>query len=81
MQLAKNKIRVRKGFNINLEGEADRILVDLPESKTYGISPDSFFNVIPKMLVKENAKVKKGSPLFFLKIIRELLLLPLFQDL
>ena len=67
MQLAKNKIRVRKGFNINLDGEADRILVDLPESKTYGISPDSFFNVIPKMLVKESAKVKKGSPLFFSK--------------
>ena len=67
MQLAENKIRVRKGFNINLEGEADRILVDLPESKTYGISPDSFFNVIPKMLVKESAKVKKGSPLFFSK--------------
>ena len=60
-------IRIRKGFNLNLEGEANKILVDTELSKTFALKPDDFFFSTPKLLVKEGEKVQKGSPLFFSK--------------
>ena len=60
-------IRIRKGFNLNLEGEADKILVDINPSKTFALKPDDFFSTTPKLLVKEGEKVEKGTPLFFAK--------------
>ena len=60
-------IRIRKGFNLNLDGEANKILVDIHPSKTFALKPADFFSSTPKLLVKEGAKVEKGSPLFFAK--------------
>ena len=58
-------IKIRKGFNINLNGEANKILSESERSRTYALTNDFFFN--PKLLVKEGDKVKKGTPLFFSK--------------
>ncbi len=60
-------IQIRNGSNLNLEGEANKILVDIPVSKTFALNPDDFFNITPKLIVKEGDSVKKGSPLFFSK--------------
>jgi len=60
-------IRIRKGFNLNLDGEANKILVDIHPSKTFALKPADFFSATPKLLVKEGAKVEKGTPLFFAK--------------
>ena len=60
-------IRIRKGFNLNLDGEADKILVDIHPSKTFALKPGDFFSTTPKLLVKEGARVEKGTPLFFAK--------------
>jgi Na+-transporting NADH:ubiquinone oxidoreductase subunit A len=60
-------IRIRKGFNLNLDGEANKILVDIHPSKTFALKPADFFSSTPKLLVKEGAKVEKGTPLFFAK--------------
>ena len=60
-------IRIRKGFNLNLAGEANKILVDIPPSKTFALKPTDFFSTTPKLLVKEGVKVEKGTPLFFAK--------------
>lgn len=60
-------IRIRRGFNLNLAGEANKILIDSPTSKTFALKPDDFFSTTPKLLIKEGAKVKKGSALFFSK--------------
>ena len=60
-------IQIRNGTNLNLEGDANKILVDIPVSKTFALNPDDFFNIIPKLIVKEGDFVKKGSPLFFSK--------------
>ena len=69
-------IKIRKGFNINLNGEANKILSESERSKTYALRPDDFFYLNPKLLVKEGDKVKKGTPLFFPKIIQEYILYP-----
>ena len=60
-------IRIRKGFNLNLDGEANKILVDIHPSKTFALKPADFFSSTPKLLIKEGVKVEKGTPLFFAK--------------
>ena len=60
-------IKIRRGFNLNLNGEANKILSESERSKTYALRPEDFFCLKPKLLVKEGDKVKKGTPLFFSK--------------
>ena len=60
-------IKIRKGFNLNLNGEANKILSESERSKTYALKPTDFFCLKPKILVKQGDKVKKGTPLFFSK--------------
>ena len=61
------KIKIHQGVNLNIDGEAEKIIVDLPKSLTYGVKPDDFFTIVPKLLVKEGDIVKNGTPLFFSK--------------
>ena len=58
------KISVRKGLDINLKGEADKILADTNHSKLFALKPTDFSGLVPKMLVKEGDEVKCGSPVF-----------------
>ena len=58
------KISVRKGLDINLKGEADKILADSNHSKFFALKPTDFSGLVPKMLVKEGDEVKCGSPVF-----------------
>lgn len=60
-------IKIRKGLNINLKGEADKTLSKAPRSRTFAIRPKDFHLVTPKMVVKEGAKVQAGDVLFYSK--------------
>lgn len=60
-------IRIRRGFQLNLEGEADKILSDLAATQIYALQPDDFFGTTPKLLIKEGDTVQQGAPLFFAK--------------
>ncbi|RAV28872.1 Na(+)-translocating NADH-quinone reductase subunit A [Sinomicrobium soli] len=62
-----NDIRIRKGLNINLKGEAEKKISDAPRSRTFALKPADFHGVTPKMVVKEGAQVKAGDPLFYSK--------------
>ena len=57
-------IRLKKGLNIHLLGEADKVYASIPKAKNFSIKPTDFHSLIPKMLVKEGDKVKAGSCLF-----------------
>ncbi|MBS4012878.1 MAG: Na(+)-translocating NADH-quinone reductase subunit A [Bacteroidetes bacterium] len=57
-------IKIRKGLNIPLIGEAEKILTTLPRSNVYSIKPADFHGLTPKMLINEGEKVKPGTPLF-----------------
>lgn len=57
-------IKIKKGLDIRLQGEAEKTIVDL-KSKMIAIKPTDFIGVFPKLLVKEGDSVKSGSPLFY----------------
>ena len=52
-----NDIRIRKGLDIHLEGEADKTTQQLPIAALYGIKPSDFHGVIPKLLLREGSEV------------------------
>ena len=58
-------IRLKKGLNIHLDGEADKVYASIPQSETFVARPPDFHGMTPKMSVKEGDRVKAGSVLFF----------------
>lgn len=58
-------IKLRKGLDIELVGGAEQITKELPLADRYGVVPDDFVGVTPKLLVRVEDQVKIGSPLFF----------------
>lgn len=59
------QIKLRKGGDIKLQGLADKVIVDAPQSEIYAIKPTDFHGVVPKLILREGAKVKAGTPIFF----------------
>ena len=66
-------IKLCKGLDIRLQGEAAKTIVDAPLASEYAVSPLDFEGVTPKMLVKVGDTVEAGSPLFFDKKRPEIL--------
>lgn len=55
---------IKKGLDIKLVGEAEKTITEVL-AKQIAVKPTDFTGVFPKLLVKEGAKVKAGSPIFF----------------
>ncbi len=60
-------IRIRKGLDIKLVGEADKVTVDATKSNVYAIKPDDFHGIVPKVIAKQGTEVKAGEALFHSK--------------
>ena len=58
-------IKIKKGLNINLKGEADKVTENAIISNFCTIRPDDFHSIIPKLVAKEGAKVKAGDTVFY----------------
>jgi Na+-transporting NADH:ubiquinone oxidoreductase subunit A len=65
-------IKLKKGLNINLSGEADKVYANVPSSNLYVVKPTDFHGLTPKLVVKEGDKVMSGSTLFFDKYNEEI---------
>ena len=59
------EIRIRKGLDIKIFGEAEKVYSSVKPAKKYVVKPTDFHSLTPKMVVKEGEKVKAGSILFF----------------
>lgn len=59
-----NTFKIKKGLDIKLVGEAEKVIREIP-TKLCAIKPPDFHGVFPKILVKEGDEVKAGTPLFF----------------
>ena len=62
--MSKN-IKIKRGLNIRLEGEARLVCADLPLPEIFAVKPPDFTGLIPKLSVKEGDEVKSGTPLFY----------------
>ena len=59
-------ISIRKGFDINLKGEADKKLVEDIQPETFALKPTDFPGMrMPKLFIHEGDDVKAGSPVFY----------------
>jgi len=55
---------IKKGLDIKLVGEAEKTITEV-QAKQIALKPTDFIGVFPKLLVREGAKVKAGSPIFY----------------
>lgn len=60
-----NDIRIKKGLDIKLVGEAALTKSDAIKSNFYSVKPEDFHGLTPKLLVKTGAKVQAGEPIFY----------------
>ncbi|MCC5927982.1 MAG: Na(+)-translocating NADH-quinone reductase subunit A [Cyclobacteriaceae bacterium] len=67
-------IKIKKGYNLNLAGKADKKVVDVGQPELFAIKPTDFLGINrPKLLVSEGDNVKAGTPLFFDRQTEEVL--------
>ena len=59
-----NVIKLHKGLDINLQGKAEEMKIQLKSNGKYALVPDDFEGVTPKVVVKEGDVVKAGDALF-----------------
>ena len=63
-----NVIKLKKGLDINLVGKAATNVSDCKKGTVFGLVPDAFTGVKPKVVVKEGDAVKAGDALFVDKL-------------
>ena len=66
-----NVIKLRKGLNIHLQGQAEKTKLSLKSNRNYALVPDDFEGVMPKVVVREGDTVKAGDALFVNKMYPE----------
>ncbi len=57
-------IKIKRGLDIKLVGEAYKIISQLPLPETFAIKPPNFIGIMPKLLVNQGDEVQAGTPLF-----------------
>ncbi len=57
-------IRLTKGYDIKLTGEAQKEIFDVSAAELYAVKPTDFRSLVPRMLVKVGDEVQIGDPLF-----------------
>jgi Na+-transporting NADH:ubiquinone oxidoreductase subunit A len=65
-------VRLKKGLDIRIKGEAEKVIATGVMSTIYGVKPVDFPGLTPKLNVKAGDKVLAGSPLFHDKIRQEI---------
>jgi Na+-transporting NADH:ubiquinone oxidoreductase subunit A len=59
-----NTIRIRRGLDIRLKGEAEKVLIQADPAKVVAIKPTDFHGLVPKLLVKPGDNVQAGTAIF-----------------
>ena len=63
-----NDIKIKKGLDIKLKGEAEKAIEDAIKSNYFTLRPEDFHGVTPKLIAKVGTKVKAGEPVFYDKL-------------
>ncbi|MCB0445041.1 MAG: Na(+)-translocating NADH-quinone reductase subunit A, partial [Gelidibacter sp.] len=60
-----NDIKIKKGLDIKLKGEAEKTTEKAILSNYFTLRPEDFHGVTPKLIAKQGTKVKAGEPIFY----------------
>lgn len=60
-----NVIKIKRGLQIDIAGAPAPVVASMNQSELVAISPDDFYGIVPKVLVKEGDAVKAGTPIFY----------------
>lgn len=60
-------VNIKKGLKLNLKGEAENSIEQAQKTKTVALRPSNFHSLVPKMVLKEGAKMKAGDEVLFSK--------------
>ncbi len=66
-----NDIKIKKGLDIKLVGEAEKVSESAAKSDYFSIRPEDFHGITPKLIAKEGSKIKAGEPIFYDKSNQE----------
>ena len=67
-------IKLKKGFDINLVGKAEKKIGELPMAETFALKPADFVGMArPKLLIKEGDTVKAGTPVMIDKTVENVM--------
>lgn len=58
-------LKLKRGADIKLVGEAEKIITDAPYPKTVAIKPTDFEGIKPKVIVKAGDEVKAGTTIMY----------------
>jgi len=65
-------IKLKKGFDINLAGKAEKKIAECDQPETFALKPTDFLGIErPKVMVSEGDTVKAGTPLLFCKMMED----------
>lgn len=62
-----NVIKIKKGLDINLMGKAPMVDVSTGEARSYGIVPDHYSGLVPRLEVQVGDHVLAGDPVLYQK--------------
>jgi len=65
-------IRIKKGLDIKLNGEAEKVTKNADSCSVFTLKPEDFHSIIPKLSVKVGAKLKAGDAVFYNKANEEM---------
>lgn len=65
-------VKLRKGLNIPLLGEAEKVKNSVDQADVFAIKPPDFHGVMPKLDLKAGAKVKAGDVIFHNKYVENI---------
>lgn len=67
-------IKLKRGFNVNIVGQAEKKIADVAQPETFAVKPPNFHHIAgPKLLKKEGDNVKAGTPLFYEKSMEKVM--------
>ena len=58
-------VRIRRGLNVNLLGDADKVYASVKNHDIYALKPTDFHGLTPKLTVKAGDHVLAGSVVFY----------------
>jgi len=65
-------VKLRKGLNIPLLGEAEKVKKTVDQADVFAIKPPDFHGVMPKLDLKAGAKIKAGDVIFHNKYVENI---------